>query len=218
MLDLAVVFFPLILSFDRKVAYVRRWPRVLAATAVVALPFLVWDALMTHAGAWWFSTRWAGTTRLVGMPPAEILFFFAVPFSCLFIYEVVGAYFGDRRGKPRRLPWLAAAVVLAGAALVFRHRIYTATILAATALFLALAAWRRPELLASSRFWWSLGVTYIPFLVMNGVLTALPIVSYSPDAILGPRVYTIPVEDFLYSFALLGLNLLVYEMLRRSDP
>ena len=51
--------------------------------------------------------------------------------------------------------------------------------------------------------------------IVNNVLTSTPIVLYSPDAIWGARVTTIPVEDFLYNFALLSLYLLVYLALKR---
>ena len=213
LLDLAVLFFPVVLSFDRKVAYVRRWPRALLSAAAVAVPFLVWDVLMTRAGAWSFSHRWAGEARLAGLPPAEILFFLVVPFACLFIYDVVGAYFRERVGRPHRLPWLALSAVLGAASVALRQRLYTSTILAATALVLAVTAAWAPALLASRRYWLAMLLTYAPFLVMNGVLTALPVVSYADTAILGARVYTIPVEDFLYSFAMLGLALLVYHRL-----
>jgi hypothetical protein len=43
----------------------------------------------------------------------------------------------------------------------------------------------------------------------------VPLVVYNDAEIWGARVYTIPVEDFFYSFALLGLAILVYQPLRR---
>ncbi|HUX21358.1 MAG TPA: lycopene cyclase domain-containing protein, partial [Spirochaetia bacterium] len=55
---------------------------------------------------------------------------------------------------------------------------------------------------------------FLPFGVVNGVLTSVPVVSYNPSGILGPRVFSIPIEDFLYSFSMLGLLILVYRLLR----
>jgi lycopene cyclase domain-containing protein len=102
----------------------------------------------------------------------------------------------------------------AGAAFFLRTRLYTATVLAAAALFFAIAAAFAPDALARRRFWISLLVSYVPFLLANGLLTALPVVTYGDQAILGFRVISIPIEDFLYSFSLLGFNLLAYRVFR----
>jgi lycopene cyclase domain-containing protein len=48
------------------------------------------------------------------------------------------------------------------------------------------------------------------FGIFNHVLTSLPVVSYSPQAITGLRVGTIPVEDFFYNFSLLSFYLIIY--------
>jgi hypothetical protein len=58
-------------------------------------------------------------------------------------------------------------------------------------------------------------ITFVPFLLFNGLLTALPVVLYNPKEIWGVRAYTIPIEDFFYSFSLLGFNALVYRLVQR---
>jgi lycopene cyclase domain-containing protein len=217
-LDLAVAFFPVVLSFHRRVRFLPRWPAAVLSALAAGVPFAAWDAVMAARGAWSFSTRFAGPHRILGLPPAELLFFLVVPFACLFIGEVVAAYTRDRRWTARRWPWLLAAAACAALAVPAWPRLYTATVLAAAALFFLLAALLAPGMLAGSRFWISLLFTYVPFLLSNGVLTALPVVSYAPGAILGPRAYTIPVEDFLYSFVLIGSSSLAYHFLRDRLP
>jgi len=213
-IDILVIAAPVLLSFDKKVAFVSRWPAVFLTSLTVGAVFAAWDSLMVRAGAWGFAERFAGPAALAGLPLAEILFFVAVPFSCLFVYEVVSTYVPERAGRAARAPWIAAAALLAAAGAVLHPRVYTSTVLVAAALFLLLAAVSSPRLLASRRFWLSIAATYVPFVAANGPLTALPVVTYAPWAILGPRVLTIPVEDFLYSFALLGSCYLVYGALR----
>jgi lycopene cyclase domain-containing protein len=48
------------------------------------------------------------------------------------------------------------------------------------------------------------------FAVVNGIYTSLPTIRYSPQAILGIRIGSIPLEDFFYNLAYLGLTLVVY--------
>jgi len=53
-------------------------------------------------------------------------------------------------------------------------------------------------------------------IIVNGILTALPVVIYSPMEISGIKLYTIPVEDFFYFFLLLMMNVYIYEYLQRK--
>jgi lycopene cyclase domain-containing protein len=216
MMDLLILALPVAISFDRKVGFVRRWPAALAAAGLVAVPYLAWDSLMSARGAWGFADRGAGPARLLWLPPGEFVFFLAVPFACLFVHEVVRAYIPEKAAPATRLPWIVLAAVFAAAALLSRGRLYTSTVLGAAALFFSVAV-VAPRALALRSFWLSILVSYIPFFVANGLLTGLPVVTYSPGAILGFRVLSIPVEDFLYSFTLLGFNLLAYRIFRGAE-
>jgi lycopene cyclase domain-containing protein len=213
-LDFLVAAFPLALSFDRRVRYARRWPAAALSAVIVCVPFAAWDSLMSARGAWGFNPAYAGSVRVAFLPPAELLFFLVVPFACLFLYEVASEYWGGGAPRARRAPWFAAAAACAALAAAAWPRLYTSSVLAAAALFLLLAALAAPALLAGRAFWLGLLLSFAPFLLANGVLTALPVVTYAPWAILGPRAYTIPLEDFLYSFTLLGFCILVYRSLR----
>jgi lycopene cyclase domain-containing protein len=214
-IDLAILAVPLALSFDRKMRYVRKWPAVLTATAVVAAVFIPWDILKTAAGVWGFNVRYVGRFAFYGLPAGELLFFVVVPFSCIFIYEVVQAYFRERPVRVARWVWLLGAGGLVALGVVFRRQTYTLTVLVAVAVVLVLAALWQPALLSSFHFWLAIALTYIPFLIFNGILTSVPLVVYNEAEIWGVRVHTIPVEDFFYSFSLIGLAILVYRPLRR---
>jgi lycopene cyclase domain-containing protein len=59
--------------------------------------------------------------------------------------------------------------------------------------------------------------TAFPFLIVNGMLTALPVVEYNDAHTLGIRVFTIPLEDFFYFFLLLIMNLTIYEYMKKQQ-
>ncbi|UCG00025.1 MAG: lycopene cyclase domain-containing protein [Spirochaetaceae bacterium] len=209
---LGIAAVPLVLSFDRKVHYVSRWPAVFAAAGIVGVVYVAWDILKTEAEVWSFAERYAGSFKILGLPLPEILFFLVVPFSCIFIYEVVRAYFKEHIVRIPRWIWFTAAAVLVVLAMIFRSQLYTLTVLLSVAVFFALAAAVRPGLLGSRQFWLALLLTYVPFLIFNGLLTAIPVVIYNNAENWGIRVYTIPLEDFFYSFSLLGFNFLVFRL------
>ena len=89
MINLGVIFIPLLLSFERRVAFVRCWSAVAWAALISAPGFIWWDHIFVVRGVWGFNGHYLLGPRLWGLPIEEILFFFCVPFSCLFIYELV---------------------------------------------------------------------------------------------------------------------------------
>jgi lycopene cyclase domain-containing protein len=94
-LDLLVLALPLALSFDRKVAFWRHWPRVALAILAVMAVYIPWDVWKTTQGVWGFNPQYAGEGRWWHLPRGEWLFFICVPYACLFILACVRAYFRD---------------------------------------------------------------------------------------------------------------------------
>ena len=89
---------------------------------------------------------------------------------------------------------------------------YTSIAFGAVIGALMLDAWvTKRNLLFSKRFWVSYAII-LPFqLLTNWWLTSRNIVMYSPDAILGTRIASAPVEDLLFGFALIFSVLAVWE-------
>ena len=156
------------------------------------------------------------------LPPGEWLFFITVPYACLFIYACVRAYSREKVFIfPRWILLLTSGAALA-TALVFRDQAYTKIVMLVFALTCILLALVRPDLPGSRQFRRALMLSYAAFIVVNGVLTSVPVVSYNPQAIWGIRVITIPLEDFFYNFCLLTLNFLIFRLIldrgRSSSP
>jgi lycopene cyclase domain-containing protein len=78
--------------------------------------------------------------------------------------------------------------------------------------------WLRTGLLATRAYWIAMAICYGFMFAVNGWLTKLsaPIVLYDEHEITGLRIpWDIPVEDYLFGFAMLTLTMLTWDALGR---
>lgn len=76
-------------------------------------------------------------------------------------------------------------------------------------------------LLRTRAYWIALAICYAFMIAVNGWLTKLtaPIVVYDPDATTGWRLpWDIPVEDYLFGYALLTLAMLLWDAAAERRP
>ena len=79
-----------------------------------------------------------------------------------------------------------------------------AAVVAAVALELAVL---RTGMFRARRYWAAMAVVMAFQLLVNGVLTCTPIVTYDPRRILGPRLACAPIEDLGFGFAMVTATL-----------
>ena len=215
-LDLLTILFPLVFSFEKRLKYYRKWPSVFLSIIPFAIIFILWDIFAVSAGHWSFNPEFVGKITLFALPLEEILFFFCIPFSCIFIYECVSFVVPDKTFRVSRFIWIIPALISSATAFIFREKGYTFLAFSAFSLFFLSGTFFFPQTLASSRFWLANLAILIPFCIINGILTALPVVRYSPEHITGFRIGTIPVEDFFYNLVLIGGCIVLYSIFRKS--
>lgn len=214
-LDLFSIAFPLAASFEPRVNFRSKWPGLFTGIVVMAVVFLVWDAIFTAHGVWGFNPRYLVGIYIAGMPLEEWLFFLFIPYSCMFLYEVM-RYFEPRDvlGHMARPFSIILIIVLLVVGVLTWGRIYTNITFFCTALFLAYHVFiaKSPWL---GRFYMGYAVSLIPFFLVNGILTGWllpePIVWYNDAENLGIRMNTIPVEDSMYLLFFLLLVTTFYE-------
>ena len=213
-LNIFTILFPLLLSFDRKVAFYRNWAALWPAILINALLFIVWDEAFTRNGIWGFNEERLPGIYLFNLPLEEILFFITVPYACVFIYDVLNAY--STRDLLQDYAKGIALFLMLGLTIVAIFNIerwYTSITFMLLAL-LHLVHLRFFGTRYLGRFYLAYLVHLVPFLLVNGVLTYLPVVWYNNDYNLGLRIVSIPVEDAFYSMLMLLLTISLYEYLR----
>ncbi len=214
LINFFTILFPLILSFDKKVYFVQYWSKLVIALVITGLFFLIWDIVFTYYNVWGFADIYIIGWRFYGLPLEEILFFITVPFACMFIYECLNVYVKKDVLRKATTPITYSLFSISLALLaVYQDRVYT---LITFSLLLVLSAYlliRKPNWLG--RFYLAYLVSLIPFVIVNGILTAIPIVTYNDLENIGFRWGTIPFEDSFYLLDLLLLNALIFEKLKQ---
>ena len=212
---IAAIAVPLLLSFDKKVRYYKNLKYIFPAILITAAIFWIWDIKFTLAGVWSFNPKYILGSRIKGMPVEEWLFFIFIPYSCVFIYEVLKYYL--KNYEYARLFQIFSLVLIVGFGLIsyfFRQQAYTYMTFLFSAIYLTYTILRnrfKPHL---TKFYFSYFVSVLPFLVVNGILTTLPVVEYNPAHILNIRILNIPAEDFSYLFLMLLMVTTIYETLK----
>ncbi len=69
----------------------------------------------------------------------------------------------------------------------------------------------KTNLFRDKRFWKFWAIMFGVICIVNGYLTWRPIVIYGDAFFLGIRLFTIPIEDFLFGFGLLTSNIVLWE-------
>lgn len=213
-LNIFTILFPLALSFDKKVAFYKNWYALFPAILVNAAFFIVWDVLFTSKGIWGFNEEYLTGIYLFNLPLEEILFFITVPYACVFIYDVLNAYIQRDLLKPYAKTIAVALIVILPLIAIFNFsRLYTSITFVSLAIMLLLHL-KFFGTRVLGRFYLAYLVHLVPFLLVNGVLTYLPIVWYDNTYNLGLRIISIPVEDTMYSMLMLLITISVYEGIR----
>ena len=217
-INLGTILFPFLLSFDKKVAFYKFWPQAFPAIAITAVLFLVWDQWFAHMFVWGFNSIYLCSYYVYDLPIEEVMFFFTVPYACIFIYECLRAYIGRSETFEELYRWFTLLFFGISCSLLywFNDHLYTAL----TSLFLCLLLGTHLMVIKRrymSWFYFAFVVSLIPMLIVNGLLTAFPVVHYNEAEITGFRLGSIPIEDFLYNMAMLAMCIGLYEWFKRLN-
>nr|WP_321450250.1 lycopene cyclase domain-containing protein [uncultured Carboxylicivirga sp.] len=217
-IDLACIFVPFIASFYSKKPFYKELKFFIPANIFVGLLFVVWDHFFTKAGVWGFNSDYLTGLFIGALPIEEILFFFCIPYACVFTWFAI-QYLFDRKILEKSQSVISAllGVVLLLIGIASYERLYTFITFLSSGIYLLMIF-----LLKINISWIYVSfVAIVPFfLVSNGLLTGTwldaPIVWYNNAENLGIRVGSIPIEDAVYGFLLIMMNINLYQYLKIS--
>ncbi len=206
---------PLIYSFEKQVQSYTKLKYLFPAILFSGTIFIIWDLRFEELGIWKFNPDYITGIYIMNLPIEEWLFFLVIPYCSVFIYEVLHVKLPAFE-KPNFFVAISLLLLIAFALLAWfaRQKLYTFFNFFLLTIYFGYTIFRNRFKTYLTKFYLTWLISLIPFLLVNGILTALPVVEYNNLHILGIRIFTIPFEDFFYFFLLLIMNLTIYEYLK----
>jgi lycopene cyclase domain-containing protein len=218
----AFTFIPVFcLSFDKRVHYYKEWQYLWKGILIVGIAFIIWDMMKTYLGVWGFNPNYISGIFIANLPIEECFFFLTVPFACIFIYECLNYYFPKDIFLAIEKPLTYALSFIFLLIGVWSWNItYSCTTYLVAGFYLLWHILYVEDAKIRSRFYLAYLVTWLPFILVDGVLTGgyqkEPIILYNPEEFLGFRVTSLPFEDSIYLIPLFLGIITIFEQERKA--
>jgi len=176
--------------------------------------YIIWGTRFNQIGIYTFNPEYITGINLWNLPIEEWIFLFVVSFVSLQMYNWVKIKFASFE-KPN--VFLAVSLVLliifGLTAYFFRQRLYAFFTFFLLSVYFGYTIFRNRFKKHYTKFYITYFIVLIPVLLVKGILTALPVVTYNNSVTIGVQLFNIPLEDFGYFFLLLLMNISIFEYL-----
>ncbi|MAH20033.1 MAG: lycopene cyclase [Flavobacteriaceae bacterium] len=216
-LNIGSIAVPLLYSFHPKLQLYKKFHWLLLSLMLTMSVFIPWDVIFTMNGVWGFNSDYFLGFEIFSLPLEEWLFFICIPFSCVFTHYALLLYFPNLKLNKVATKAISISLVLILFILALANydKWYTLVNFSLAIPLTWLVYKYNPQLL--QHFFLTFLVMLIPFFIVNGVLTGSwidnQVVWYNDAENLGIRMGTIPVEDSIYAYSMILMNLYYFEYL-----
>ncbi len=201
---------PIIYTFHKRLKFYKNFKSFILGFSLMFFVFIPWDIWFTDLGVWGFNERYFLGLSIFGLPIEECMFFFVIPYVCIFTYHVVYTLSKPSRVSSIKLTYFLS-ILLFVLGIVFLEKWYTSITFISLSVLLLIST----RFVNMTLFYKTFLIILIPFCIVNGLLTGSfiedQVVWYNNDYNLGIRLGTIPIEDVFYAMDMLLLVSLFYQ-------
>lgn len=209
-----ILIIPLYYTVTGKYDFRNKLRYGMPAIFITGFMFLLWDIRFTEVGIWSYDPDYTIGLFHKSLPIEQWLVYFVFPFAALLVYEII-------KTRLRSLDFnnvftavsLLLVVAFAIVAYLFRVRIYTFFSFLFTTIYLAYTIFRKQFKPNLTRFFLTYFIVLVPYFILNWFLTWNLAIEYHQEQVLNVWIGMVPVENFVYLFLLLLINITVYEYL-----
>jgi lycopene cyclase domain-containing protein len=220
-LNLGSFIVPFLFSFHPKIQFYKKWKGFLIGLLVMMAIFIPWDILFTNNGIWGFNETYITGYKFLNLPIEEWLFFFCIPYACIFTHYAILAINNNFKFSERTVN-VSYVILLSALTITLWYaydKWYTLVNFLYAILVLGLVFNLKRASLQS--FFATYLIILIPFILVNGTLTGSwineEVVWYNDAENLGIRLFRIPVEDVIYNLGMLVTVFTFTEYFSKKD-
>lgn len=221
LLNLGSLSIPFIFSFHPKLKFYRLWKPLFISIFFTMLIFIPWDIIFTTKGFWGFNSNYLLGINILNLPLEEWLFFICIPYACVFTHFSLLYYFPNLKLSNRLTKLISYFLILIFTIVIIYSFKKWYTLINFTLALLVIIFSLNKQLELLSKFYLTFLVMLIPFFIVNGILTGSfienEVVWYNNSENLNLRLFTIPIEDSVYAFSLILLNLLFIQFYKKLN-
>lgn len=207
--NVIIIACPLLLhSINRKRLYFPQWLPTLFALSAINPFFIIMDDVVTE-WFWSFNKTYILGYFIGKLPLEEVLFYFTVPISSLFLWIHIKRKLSFEKSK--KFLYIVTIFAFVLIILGLPGKWYTLIMGVLLMITLLLDHLLKTHLYINKTFIFFILIFNILTLIFNSYLTARPIVLYNSTVITNFHIYTIPIEDFFFGINLISLIIIFYE-------
>ncbi|MDO5971716.1 lycopene cyclase domain-containing protein [Flavivirga aquimarina] len=213
LLNIGSLAIPFLFSFHPKLKFYKLWKPLFIGTILTMVIFIPWDVIFTNQGIWKFNDDYFLGITLLQLPMEEWLFFICIPYACVFTHYALLHYFPQMSLAIPTTKILSYTLIfiLALLSIINYDKWYTLVNFILAVILISIVSTKNIKLL--SEFYITFLIILIPFFIVNGILTGSfidsEVVWYNNSENLNIRLFTIPVEDMVYAFSMILMNLFI---------
>jgi lycopene cyclase domain-containing protein len=121
LLMLATLAGPLAFSFEKQIQFYRKLKYLIPAILFSGTIFILWDLRFEELGIWSFNPNYVTGIYILNLPFEEWLFFLVIPYSSVFVYEVLNLKLA-RFEKPNLFVAISLVLVVVFAIVAYKAR------------------------------------------------------------------------------------------------
>ena len=216
LLNISSLSIPFLFSFHPKIKFYKKWKSLIIAMLISMLIFIPWDIIFTKNGFWGFNETYFLNIKFLHLPLEEWLFFICIPYACVFTHYSLLHFFPKLKLSLQHTKIITLILIFVFMCLsIFNYNKWY-TFINFTLASIILISVRLTKIDLLKRFYLTFLVMLIPFFIVNGILTGSfienEVVWYNNAENLNIRLFTIPIEDSVYAFSLILINLFIISL------
>lgn len=215
LLALAMLVVPVMLLFVKKTGLIRMIKPAIPAALITGFVFSTIAAILVLVGAWNFDPAYLTGVFLWKVPVEEFLFTMAASLAGIGVYATLNAFFPNNALDKFSLSFSNLLMGVGVAMLIFTYtKWYSAASFGILFLLIFYIEYLN-KLRFMYKFYRSFLVSLVLFYIAYGIISTLPIISYTD--VINLKLGAIPFESHFYFMGMLLMSIYLFELFKSKD-